>query len=522
MMSAETVDTDIADLPSERTRTARTILLEAALLGVLADGAMRSAPDGFGWTVWVIGLAFASLNVARRRGLNVTREQIAWVGAAVACAAAFAWRDTEELRAFNILGTLVALAMFSMAAAGMPVASILVARIRDVITAGLYTIRDIVVGAPVLVVSDADPLSLPAVRGGASWTALRAVLLTVPLVLVFIVLFSRADPVFASVFSLPALNVERVVEHVVVIGAFTWWSAGFIRGALLGVSHRPALPDRLPIRLGVAEITMSLGAVITLFAIFVALQLRWLFGGADVVLATTGLTVAEYARRGFFELVAVAALVLPLILVTRAVIEDEKVIQRHRHLSLALIVLLAAIMVSALLRMQLYISYFGLTTDRLFATALMAWLGLVSLALARTVFRGWSRPFAAMTVITGFITLLALNAANPELLVARVNLGRVSTERGVDYEYLARLSGDAVPVVVNALTVASPSASSCNAARHLRSRWLERTESWNLGARRGRESVSGRLTEAHEARLCIGMPAVTPGANRRVETSPAR
>lgn len=509
-MTAAAVEPGIDERPSDQTRNARAILLEAAVLGVLADGALRNAPEGLGWTLWVVGLALAALNMTRRRGLGVRAEQVAWLTVAVACAVLFSWRDAEELRAWNVLGTLVALAMFSMAAARSPATSILVARVRDVITAGLYTIRDIVAGAPLLVARDADLLTLPAVRGAASWTALRVVLLTAPVVLVFTLLLSRADPVFASVFRLPRINAEVLVEHVVVTGAFAWWSAGFIRGALLGVSKRTALPERLPVSLGITEITTTLGSVAVLFAVFVALQVRWLFGGADVVFATTGLTVAEYARRGFFELVAVVALVLPLILSTRALVEDERVVRRHRRLSLALLVLLVPIIVSAGLRMQLYVGYFGLTTDRLYATALMAWLALVSLAMVRTVFRGWSRPFSAMAMFSGFATLLTLNAANPEQLVARVNLGRSSATQAVDYAYLARLSGDAIPTVVSALQAAAPSTGACEAARSIRERWPRRVETrWNIGARRGRVA-SDHLTSADELRLCAGVTSPTP------------
>lgn len=522
-MAGGIADTHQGDTTSERARTARRILIEAALLGVLADGAVRNAPDGLGWTLWVLALTLAAVNVARRHGPGVTREQTAWLGAAVACAAAFAWRDAEELRLANVLGTLVALTMFAMSAAGLPATSILTARLRDVVTAGIYTLRDVVAGAPMLAAADARLHALPAVRRGASWTVLRAVVLTLPLVLVFTALLSRADPVFASVFSLPAIDAELFISHVMIAGAFAWWSAGWIRGALLGVARRWALPEQLPVRLGLGEITTSLGAVIALFTIFVALQLRWLFGGADVVLATTGLTIAEYARRGFFELVAVAALVLPLILVTRALIEDEEVVRRHRRLSLALILLLAPIMASAALRMQLYVRYFGLTTDRLYATASMVWLGIVFVAMARTVLRGWARPFAAMAMLSGFATLFALNVANPESLVARVNLGRASGERAIDYAYLARLSGDATPMVASALRAAAPSVESCQAAELLRKRWLRPQDaSWNLGARRAREAVQRTVSAAQEQRLCAGMPVRDSAGVRPPEASAGR
>ena len=43
-------------------------------------------------------------------------------------------------------------------------------------------------------------------------------------------------------------------------------------------------------------------------------QFRYLFGGAALVQVSETLTYAEYARRGFFELVAVAALLLPIML----------------------------------------------------------------------------------------------------------------------------------------------------------------------------------------------------------------
>ena len=501
-MTQGLADTHTNELPGTRAAAARRILIEAVLLGIVADGAMRNAPDGLGWTVWVIALSFAALNVAQRHGRAVTREQLAWLATAIACAAAFSWRDAEELRVFNVFGTLVALTMFAMSADGRPAPSILVARLRDIIAAGVYTLRDIVAGAPMLVARDAELDTLPVVERGATWTALRALLVTAPVVLVFAMLLSQADPVFASFFALP--NAEVLVSHVVITGAFAWWSAGWIRGALLGVARRPAVPD-LPMRLGQAEITTSLGAVIALFALFVTLQLRWLFGGAEVVLATTGLTVAEYARRGFFELVAVVLLVIPLILSTRALIEDDKVVRRHRLLSFALIVLLVPIIASAMLRMQLYVQHFGLTTDRLYATAIMIWLAIVLLAMTRTVLRGWSRPFAAMTVISGFATLFALNVINPDRLVARVNVGRSPAEREVDYAYLARLSGDAMPSVVGSLKVASASATSCEAVEILRGRWSsDRPVSWNLGARAARAAAEA-LSATDVRRLCAGI-----------------
>ncbi|MBK8057123.1 MAG: hypothetical protein IPK33_04330 [Gemmatimonadetes bacterium] len=143
------------------------------------------------------------------------------------------WRDAEELRVANVLGTLVALSMFAMSAAGLPAPSILAARLRDVIAAGAYTVRDLLVGAPTLVARDADLFTLPAARGGASWTAVRALLLTAPLAFVFTVLLSRADPVFASFFRLPTLDVAPDRPAPGSFRGLAWLSAGWLRGAVL-------------------------------------------------------------------------------------------------------------------------------------------------------------------------------------------------------------------------------------------------------------------------------------------------
>ncbi|MGQ0767393.1 MAG: DUF4153 domain-containing protein [Gemmatimonadota bacterium] len=507
-------DDSTEDMVLERTGAARRVLIEAILLGVMADALLRFAPEGLGWTAWVAALALAAVNVARYSGSGLTREQLSWLAAAVACAGAFAWRDAENLRVANVFATLVAVSLFSMSAAGAPAPSILVARVRDVVGAGVYAARDVIFGTPVLVARDAKLHTHSAFRGGASWTVLRAVLLTVPVALVFTILLSRADPAFEAVFALPTIDTELIFSHVFVAGAFAWWSAGWMSGAMMQVMGRPALPDRLPMRLGSMEVTSVLGTVAVLFVIYVALQLRWLFGGADLVLATSGLTVAEYARRGFFELVTVAALVLPLILGTRAVIEDEGVLRRHRQLSVVLLGLLAAIVVSAMSRMRLYVELFGLTTDRLYATAFMVWLVLVFGAMALTVLRGRTGPFAAMAVFWGFLTLGTLNVLNPDLVVARVNLGRSAVVRAIDYAYLARLSGDAVPAVVQALRAAEPSVEACKAAESLRTRWAVVTDpAWNLGARRGQSSVTNYLMPAELERLCAGSAAGgTPGA----------
>jgi len=69
--------------------------------------------------------------------------------------------------------------------------------------------------------------------------------------------------------------------------------------------------------------SVLLGLLDLLFTAFVVVQVRYFFGGSALVHATTGLTYAEYARSGFFALLAVAALVLPFLLMAHWLLRPD-------------------------------------------------------------------------------------------------------------------------------------------------------------------------------------------------------
>jgi hypothetical protein len=217
----------------------------------------------------------------------------------------------------------------------------------------------------------------------------------------------------------------------------------------------------------------------------VAVQFRFMFGDASLVEATTGLTYAEYARSGFFQLVAVAALVLPLLLAADGAMtgEDARGRRIFRGLSAVMISLLFVIMASALARMRLYVEAYGLTEQRLYATALMAWLAVVFLWFAATAMRGRRRHFAFGSIIAAYAGLIGLNFLSPDALIARVNVNRVRAGYDFDAAYAASLSADAVPTLIEALDDLAPE-DRCVAAARVLERWTRPDESdwrsWNL------------------------------------------
>lgn len=492
---------------SDRRLVARRLLAHALMVGVAADALLRRGPTGIGFALWVAFLIMAAMSITLGAGRSVPREAHAWLATALLFASAIAWRDSMTLQFFDALAVVGSIAMAGVALADTR-AALFAERLRDTIWALALLGRETAFGAIPLALRDAVGSAGASAARHRVGTAGRVTAVSGLLLFVFGSLLRSADPIFASLVSLPELDFPTLASHVVVIVFFGAVVAGWGRGALMARDGAARCPDVSFVRLGTADVTGALGTLLVLFAVFVAAQLGWLFGGERFLRERTGLTAAAYARQGFFQMMWVVALVAPLLVGTRAALDPAagtELRRRHARLSLPIIVLLGIMIVSAILRMRLYVQYFGLTTDRLYPLVVIGWLAFVLVWLARTVLRDSGRPFAAGVAISGLVTLAALNAVSPDVVVARVNLRRAArlnrvAARRLDVRYLATLSGEAVELatraaLVPATTDAVTDSERCDATQRLLNRWGPSSRA----ARRLDEPGSWRAWNAGEA-----------------------
>lgn len=437
----------------ERTRLGLGVLGAALVLGVLGDGLLRAMPWGINFSLWVAALVGAAAVVAWRWRLRVAGEGRWLVPVALVFAAGLAWRDSPAVVSLNILAFLAAALL---AALWGRRSRLRLAGVSEYVLGGIYA------GT----LSSAGPVPVAAREIGwrqvarGRWrapalAATRGVFLAVPLVLVFGALFVAADAVFEElVVDLLGFDVVEVFGHFSLILFFFWITAGLLWVALLART-RENLSVRRPeaLSLGIVELGIVLGLLDLLFLAFVAVQVRYLFGGAERVATTAGLTYAEYARRGFFELVTVTALALPTLLLAHWLLRAEGRGGRRvfRVLAGTLISLLFVVMASALQRMYLYTEEYGLTELRLYATIFMGWLAVVLVWFLLTVLRGRRNRFAFGALLSGFAVVFIINAMNPDALIARTNLERLEEGKRFDAFYLTTLSADAAPVLFDAL-----------------------------------------------------------------------
>ncbi len=405
------------------------------------------------------------------------------------------WRDSDALFALNVLACLLLLGLAS------PLGR------RPLLRAGTlnYIARPIKVFFTTLI--GFVPLAAIVTWRGVSHARWRPVLVggagvvaVSPALVIFTLLFSSADPLFGQLASSLFSPDLAALFEAVVPRALWIWAAGGLLWALAGLNGPMALRASSGGRADPLVPSAALTALAVLFMLFLGLQARWLFGGSAVVASTSDLTLAEYVRRGFFELIAVAALTLPILLLAmwaaRRKPDGERKVGR---VAAVVLILLVALLVSAASRMVLYTREFGLTELRLYATAFMGWLGLTLGWLAATVLRGRPARFASGSLILGLGTLLTLNLMDPDALIARVNLAQAHDGRPLDMNYLEGLGVGATSYVVSEWDQV-PASDRCGLAIRLTGRWTteEQQRIWSL-QRRAFASEGFRNLMRHDA-----------------------
>ncbi|HKP71193.1 MAG TPA: DUF4173 domain-containing protein [Pyrinomonadaceae bacterium] len=212
--------------------------------------------------------------------------------------------------------------------------------------------------------------------------------------------------------------------------------------------------------LGTIETVIILGLVDLLFISFVAIQVPYLFGGMDLVQNTPDFKLAEYARRGFGELVVVAALVLPMLLASHWLLRRgsgglEKLFRVLAGLQIALLFVIMASAVQRLLLLTGELGY-GMTTVRFYPMVVMTWLAVVFIWFLLTVFRGARKHFAWGALWSAIVILGVTNLINPDKLIVQTNLKLMHQGRQFDGDYNAHLSADSIPTILEALPYMSP------------------------------------------------------------------
>lgn len=296
------------------------------------------------------------------------------------------------------------------------------------------------------------------VSRSAAFSVVRGLILVLPVLLIFACLLSAADLVFADLVerALEWLDVERLLRgarRVMIVALGAYFCIGAILLALENANGRRLYGMERPLVspfLGGVETMVILIGVDLLFTLFVGIQVFYLFGG-EANISAAGYTYAEYARRGFGELVAVSVLSLGLILSCGMVSKRESraARKRFRVASAVLVGMVMVILASALKRLLLYENAYGFTRLRTYTHVAILWMACAFVVFLIALYMGNLRRFAPASFLVACGFAASLNLLNVDAFVAQRNIRRFEDSGQIDVGYLERLSNDALPVLAS-------------------------------------------------------------------------
>jgi hypothetical protein len=271
-------------------------------------------------------------------------------------------------------------------------------------------------------------------------------IISIPILALIIWLLSSADIIFKDVFL--DIPISKILKHFFTILAVSVYAICFIWSILKSYDEeKKQAYSKINWKkfLDPVVLITVISLLNIVYTVFSVIQFTYLFWGESFMLPSS-YTYAEYARRGFFELVAVAVINFIIILIAVSFIrkENKKVHLASKILLSLLVGFTFVMLISAFYRMLIYEQAFGFTYLRIFVQAFMVLLFF--LFIINIIYIWYTKlPIIKSYFVVALIVYIVLNFSNVDQIIARNNIDRYIETGQIDIEYLKGLSYDAIP-----------------------------------------------------------------------------
>lgn len=439
-------------------RIQRIILVCAILLGIVFDRAIAALPYqgaiSAGYAIFWLCYLPIGIGITWKTG---ARRLLAWVLAALAALLCISnlLRDAEPMRLWNLVVIPAVLMMHAQIAAAKQDETDWILAIRWLEGFFAWPLMHI---PRIFVTIHGLFFSKKARRN----QAFKGLAIAVPILALVTALLFSADAVLAYWASqwLQYFRLDEVLQHTLIMLLVVVLFGSFLYSASIDESH---LAPRTAKRIWEsATVGMVLGLLCVVYALFCGVQFVYLFGGAGL---PGDLTYADYARKGFFELITVAGINLVIFF---ACLFKAKESRGVRALLAALAALTLVMVCSGLKRLAMYIEAYGLTWQRVFSFTFMLALALTFMACITRLF-AYRLPLVRVSLGLVAVWYACLALGNVEAVMVRWNLMHMDEQvqairedqhlgRFGEYlsdtaivkqrmAYLGSLSSDAVPAL---------------------------------------------------------------------------
>ncbi|MGO4890653.1 DUF4153 domain-containing protein [Anaerobacillus sp. MEB173] len=273
-------------------------------------------------------------------------------------------------------------------------------------------------------------------------------IISVPLLFVILNLLISADAQFERLVSiLPTLfsfNAE-IMFRIVISLIFTFGFFCYMQVLMQKYSIKTTVTPMPILMDGIITVTVLL-LLDLVYILFVAVQFKYFFSGT----LDAGYTYAEYARRGFFELLFVTLINLT---VTTFIITFTKhvqaIIKTIIRFSLTFLVLSSGVLLlSAFMRMAMYEEAYGFTFTRILVQTFMIFLMVI---FAYTLIKIWLERLSLFHFyfMASLLYYTGINVVNIDQIVVDWNIDRYEETGKIDIDYLNQFSTTGIIGLIN-------------------------------------------------------------------------
>jgi hypothetical protein len=266
---------------------------------------------------------------------------------------------------------------------------------------------------------------------------LKALLITVPIIIIVIILLSKSEALFSNALSscgeffrnILSFNFKSVLQRIVFVSIGTIIFTLFFYNIINNYQEeevceypKKELQDLLTFKI----LLISLNII---YLVYVILQISTLVN----YLINGGISnYAEYARSGFFELMAVSFINFVIALLTFRYKDVNKTL---KVLNTIMLIFTFILIIGALLRMRFYEIAYGFTTLRLLVYFILITEGVM---LIPSIIYIWKNNFSiiktySIIILTSYIIL---NFINLDYIIAKENVNRYFKSGKIDINYL--------------------------------------------------------------------------------------
>jgi hypothetical protein len=280
-------------------------------------------------------------------------------------------------------------------------------------------------------------------------------LLTLPLLLVVVPLLASADSIFKHNISglqelLLSINLGSFLFRMIWILLVSSYLFSYLWAILYPrMILTKETPKGEPLKLDTTVALTVLVVVNAVYLLFTLVQFSYFFAAGHGILPDNT-NYAEYARRGFAELILVTMINFSLLM--GGIHWVQTVGYRISIFLKTMLTLLVGstmvMLISAFLRLSLYEEAYGYTSTRILVHAFMIFLGVL---LVLSLIRVWvdSLPLLKQFIIVTLVSWILLNFSTIDVIITKNNLQRYTLSGKIDMAYIGSLSYDSIPTLVD-------------------------------------------------------------------------